>query len=152
MIIDEIKNYKAGSPQRIIGEYLMSREDIQGNLQKENKSLKECISYIIQQAEKLAENRCAFMTDEQVYGLAVHYYDEDDIEVDKVAGCNVVVNHVVELSEEEKKQARQEAIKQYRQEELIKLQKRNERPKRTERTETTSSTQPQPTLFDTLAL
>ena len=84
--------------------------------------------------------------------MAVHYYDEDDIEVDKVSGCNVVVNLVVELSEEEKKQARQEAIKQYQQEELVKLQKRNERPKRTERTETTSSIQPQPTLFDTLAL
>ena len=81
--------------------------------------------------------------------MAVHYYDEDDIEVDKVSGCNVVVNHVVELSEEEKKQARQEAIKQYQQEELIKLQKRYERPKRTE---TTFVTQPQPTLFDTLAL
>ena len=84
--------------------------------------------------------------------MAVHYYDEDDIEVDKVSGCKVVVNHVVELSEEEKKQARQEAIKQYQQEELVKLLKRNERPKRTERTETTSSIQPQPTLFDTLAL
>ena len=34
--------------------------------------------------------------------MAVHYYDEDDIEVDKVAGCNVVVNHVVELSEQER--------------------------------------------------
>ena len=76
--------------------------------------------------------------------MAVHYYDEDDIEVDKVSSCNVVVNHVVELSEEEKKQ--------YQQEKLVKLQKRNERPKRTERTETTSATQPQPTLFDTLAL
>ena len=45
--------------------------------------------------------------------MAVHYYDEDDIELDKVAGCNVVVNHVVELSEEEKKQARQEACLLY---------------------------------------
>lgn len=80
------------------------------------------------------------------------YYDEDDIELDKVAGCNVVVNHVVELPEEEKKQARQEAIKQYQKEELVKLQKRNERPKRTERTETTSSIQLKPTLFDTLVL
>ena len=34
--------------------------------------------------------------------MAVHYYDEDDIEVDKVAGCYVVVNHVVELSEQER--------------------------------------------------
>lgn len=80
MIIDEIKEYKKGTPQRQIGEYLMSREDIQENLQKKNKSLKECIAYIIQQAKKKAKDRCAFMTDEEVFGLAVHYYDEDELE------------------------------------------------------------------------
>ena len=79
MIIDEIKNYKAGSPQRKIGEYLMLREDIQENLQKKNKSLAGCISYIIQKAKKQAENNCAFMTDEEVFGLAVHYYDKDEL-------------------------------------------------------------------------
>ena len=55
-----------------------------------------------------------------------------------------MVNHVVELSEEEKKQARQEAIKQYQQEEFVKLQKRNERPKKAE----SADIQPQPSLFD----
>ena len=40
-----------------------------------------------------------------------HYYDEDDIEVGKAISCQVAVNHVVELTEEEKAEARQEAIK-----------------------------------------
>ena len=42
-----------------------------------------------------------------------HYYDEDDIEVGKAVSCQVAVNHIVELTEEEKAEARQEAIKQY---------------------------------------
>jgi len=49
-----------------------------------------------------------------------HYYDEDDIEVGKAVSCQVAVNHIVELTEEEKAEARQEAIKQYQREELAK--------------------------------
>lgn len=136
---------------RTIAEYLNGRAMTDPlfapNLQKPHKNIEECILYILSEVQR---SGCNGFADEGIYSMAVHYYDEDDIEVDKVA--KVVVNHVVELSEEEKKQARQEAIKQYQQEELVKFQKRNERPKRTERTETTSSTQPQLTLFDTLAL
>ena len=130
---------------RTIAEYLNGRAMTDPlfapNLQKPHKNIEECILYLLSEVQR---SGCNGFADEEIYSMAVHYYDEDDIEVDKVAGCNVVVNHVVELSEEEKKQ--------YQQEELVKLQKRNERPKRTERTETTSSTQTQPTLFDTLAL
>ena len=73
-----------------------------------------------------------------------HYYDEDDIEVGKAISCQVAVNHVVELTEEEKAEARQEAIKQYQREELAKLQSRNARVKKTENI----ATQVQPSLFD----
>ncbi len=73
-----------------------------------------------------------------------HYYDEDDIEVGKVISCQVAVNHIVELTEEEKAEARLEAIKQYQREELAKLQSRNARVKKTENI----ATQVQPSLFD----
>ena len=76
--------------------------------------------------------------------MAVHYYDEDDIEVGKAVSCQVAGNHVVELTEEEKAEARQEAIKQYQREELAKLQSRNARVKKTENI----ATQVQPSLFD----
>jgi hypothetical protein len=42
--------------------------------------------------------------------MAVHYYDEDNIEVGKNFDCQVVVNHTVELTEEEKQQARNAAM------------------------------------------
>ena len=73
-----------------------------------------------------------------------HYYDEDDIEVGKAVSCQVAVNHIVELTEEEKAEARQEAIKQYQREELAKIQSRNARVKKTEN----AATQVQPSLFD----
>ncbi|AEE13481.1 PcfK-like family protein [Porphyromonas asaccharolytica] len=99
---------------RTIAEYLNGRAMTDPlfapNLQKPHKNIEECILYILSEVQR---SGCNGFADEEIYSMAVHYYDEDDIEVDKVSGCNVVVNHVVELSEEEKKQARQEAIKQY---------------------------------------
>ena len=39
-----------------------------------------------------------------------HYYDEENIEVGKPIDARITVNHVVELTEDEKQQARQDAI------------------------------------------
>ena len=72
-----------------------------------------------------------------------HYYDEDEIEVGKAITCRVAVNHIVELTEEEKAEARQEAIAQYQREELAKIQSRNARPQKKETAEVA-----QPSLFD----
>lgn len=76
--------------------------------------------------------------------MAVHYYDEDNIEIGKPINCRVAVNHVVELTEEEKAEARQEAIQRYQREELAKIQKRNERPKKVQ----PQASQLQTSLFD----
>ena len=52
---------------------------------KANKSIKECCNYIYSQARKLAKgSNSVGIDDATVYGWAVHYYDEDDIKVDKV--------------------------------------------------------------------
>jgi ribosomal protein L17 len=42
--------------------------------------------------------------------MAVHYYDEENIETGKNFDCRAVVNHTVELTTEEKEQARREAM------------------------------------------
>ena len=52
---------------------------------KANKSIKECCKYIYSKARKLAAGGNAVgIDDATVYGWAVHYYDEDEIKVDKV--------------------------------------------------------------------
>lgn len=48
---------------------------------KENKSLDECWDYIVGEARKRAVKQMCCMTSEEVFGLAVHYYDEDNIEI-----------------------------------------------------------------------
>lgn len=130
---------------RTIAEYLNQRAATDPlfapNLQKPNKSIEECITYILSEVQK---SGCNGFDDDEIYSMAVHYYDEDDIEVGKATNCQVMVNHVVELTEEEKAEARQEAIKQYQREELAKMQSRNAREKKTENTKA----QVQPSLFD----
>lgn len=51
---------------------------------KPNKSISECCKYICQEVEKSRKKseRCVAVTDEEVFGLAIHYYDEDNIVVD----------------------------------------------------------------------
>lgn len=44
---------------------------------KVEKSIEECFGYIVEQARKRGKAVC--MTDEEVFGLAVHYYCEDDL-------------------------------------------------------------------------
>ena len=139
---------------RTIAEYLNQRAMTDPlfapNLMKPNKNIEECITYILNEVQKSGCN--GFDDDdellrawlEKIFSMAVHYYDEDDIEVGKAVSCQVAVNHVVELTEEEKAEARQEAIKQYQREELAKLQSRNARVKKTE----SIATQVQPSLFD----
>ena len=53
-----------------------------------------------------------------------HYYDEDDIDIGSPIQCQVMVSGV-ELTDEEKAEARQRAIRQYQDEELRKMQNRN---------------------------
>ena len=74
---------------KVIADYLLTRDDIKDSLEKENKSLEECGNYILQEAQKKG-SRVA-MTDEEVFSLAVHYYDEDDITVKQTSKADVKV-------------------------------------------------------------
>lgn len=51
--------------------------------QKPNKSIEECCKYIYQEVEKArsGNSKCVACEDDEIYGLAIHYYDEDDIVV-----------------------------------------------------------------------
>ena len=108
---------------------------------KENKNMDDCVTFILNQVKR---SECMGLTDEEVYSLAVHFFDEDGIEIGNSIACNVIVNHTVELTEEEKAQARQDALKEYQAEQLRKMQKRTNKPK-------TPKAQPEittPSLFD----
>lgn len=73
-----------------------------------NKNMDDCITYILHEVQK---SGCNGFTDGEIFSLSVHYWDEADLTVGSPISCNVIVNHVVELTEEEKEEARTNAIK-----------------------------------------
>ena len=108
-----------------------------------SKTVEDCVTYIINQVQK---SGCNGFADDEIFGMAVHYWEESEIEVgNPLTNCQVVVNHTVELTEEEKEQARQDAINKLRDEEMAKMR----RPKTTEKKTTENNPQiAQPSLFD----
>lgn len=104
------------------------------------KNIDDCITYILNEVQKSGMNG---FDDDEIYSMAMHYYDEDDIEIGKPISCNVMVNHHVELTEEEKQNARKKAIEQYQQMELNKLQSRAK-----QKSSAPQTTNVQPSLFD----
>lgn len=105
-----------------------------------SKSVDDCVTYILNQVQK---SGCNGFTDAEVYGMAIHYWEESEIEVGKPLNCQVVVNHTVELTEEEKEEARQEAIAKLRDEQVAKMRK----PTAKKATENKPQVE-QPSLFD----
>lgn len=93
---------------------------------KEGKNLEDCITYIINQVK--ASGCCGWERNE-IFGLAVDYYDEDNIKVGERIDCTIVVPNHIELTEEEKKEARQNAILAYQNEELSRLRSHYSKPK-----------------------
>ena len=79
----------------------------------------------------MKESGCNGFADDEIYSLAMHYYDEDDIDIGKPLKCNVVVNHTIVLTEEEKAEAKRKAMQKATDEAYAKLTKRNS-PKKAE--------------------
>lgn len=83
-------------------------------LKKPAKNIKDCVNYIYSEVKKTGRQG---FTDDEVYGFAVHYYDEDDLKAPaNVTKPHTVVNTAmaapapVELSAEEKEKARKLAV------------------------------------------
>ena len=96
---------------------------------KPEKNIDDCVTYILNTVQKLG---CNGFADEEIYSMAVHYYDEDNIDIGNPVNCQVVVNHVVELTEEEKQQAHKEALQRVQNEAYAKLTQAPKRVKQPE--------------------
>lgn len=128
-----------------IQEYLEARaktdELFAKSYAKPNKSIDECITYILNEVQR---SGCNGFEDNEIFGMAVHYYDEDSLDVGEKINCNVVVNHTVELTEKEKQEIREKARNAFYEEQLAK-QRESLKPKKKVK-ESVSG----PSLFDSL--
>lgn len=59
-------------------------------LKKPNKNISDCVTYIMNQAKK--KGSAVMMADSEVFGMAIHYYDEDNLEVGKPVSGKVSTN------------------------------------------------------------
>ena len=83
----------------------------------EGKSIGECCDYIASQVKEMG---VVGLSDDEVYGLAVHYYDEEDVRFEKVA-YRAVCNRSVELTDDEKSELRRRAMEEYQKNEYSRL-------------------------------
>ena len=125
---------KAYLDQRVESDILFSVQ-----YSKPEKNIDDCTTYILNTVQK---SGCNGFADDEIYSMAVHYYDEEKIEVGKPIDGQVVVNHVVELTEEEKEQARKDAIQRVHDEAYKKM---TQQPVKRAKT---VALNPQPSLFD----
>lgn len=96
--------------------------------QREGKSIEECCNYIVSEVQRMGVNA---LTDEEVLGLAVHYYDEVDIKVGKAPACHVVVPATPEVAEARKVELQREAEERFIEEQIKKMQAPAKKIKRT---------------------
>lgn len=62
-----------------LGEMASQDANFRERYEDKQKSMTDCIRYITQQARKQATNGCAAISDEDVLHMAVHYYQEKDV-------------------------------------------------------------------------
>ena len=81
-----------------------------------SKSVEECCQYILNEVKRQG---VSVMTNDEVYSLATHYFDGDvsEKEIGKPINCKVVVPKD-QLTEEDKAELKQQAMEQYKQEQL----------------------------------
>ena len=118
------------------------------------KNLDECFKYICSQ---VYESGCCGFDDDEVFSMAVHYYDEEEITISEMPEIDLTRSRIVccekiELSEEEMaeihEQARQRAIEEATNEARRKLEEaRKPKAKPITATPTTATEQPQLDLF-----
>nr|DAY10018.1 MAG TPA: PcfK-like protein [Caudoviricetes sp.] len=129
--------------KRTIQAYLEERAKVDDlfakSYAKPNKNIDDCITFILNEVQK---SGCNGFEDDEIFGMAVHYYDEDNLSVGEKISCDVVVNHKVELSEEEKKELKEKARNDFYQEQLSK-QREVTKPKKKVETKNAG-----PSLFD----
>lgn len=107
-----------------------------------SRTIDDVVNFIL---HEVRNSCCCGFDDSEIYSMAVHVIDEPGLEIGEPLQCGIVVNHHIELTEEEKAEQRALALKRYQDEELRKLQARNHKPKTAKAQE---SKHPELSLFD----
>jgi len=90
-----------------------------------NKNLDECINYILNQVR---ESGCIGYEDEEIYSLARHYYDEENLVIGKpVVSGEIIINQQKKLTDDDVKAAKEKAIREIIVEEKTRLRSKTKK-------------------------
>lgn len=106
---------------------------------KSERTIDQCIQYVLNWVKASGSQVVA---KEEIYSQVVHFYDEN-LEPGEKINAHVVCATRVQLTEEDKAQAYQDALRQYQQSELEKIRAKANQPKPKAKV---VETQPQATL------
>ena len=84
---------------------------------KPGKNIDDCCDFIISEVKKSGRNG---FDDDEVYGMAVHYYNEEEVSFTKNQNCTIVTN----LSDQTKENLEKKAEEEFKQAKIIELQKK----------------------------
>jgi len=105
--------------KQVIKSYLDKRAEsdelFRAKYETTTRTIEDIATYIL---NKVKASGCCGFTDDEIFSMAVHVIDEPDIKIGKPMTCGVVVNHHIELTEEEKEEQKAIALKRFQDEEL----------------------------------
>lgn len=105
-----------------------------------NRPTQDIVTYILNQVKS---SGCCGFSDEEILGIAIHAAETADLDIGKpIPSCQVVINRQVQLTDEEKAEAKRQAIEALQREEMSRL-RRPSTPKRPKEEDKS-----QPSLFD----
>ena len=76
------------------------------NLKKEHKNIDHCCNYILNTVQNSGVQG---LTDDEIFSMAFHYYQEDNIDSPDAPQCEVVINHTIQLTDDEIAEAKRKA-------------------------------------------
>ena len=113
-----------------------------------SKSMDGAVNYLCGQIQK---SGLCMVDDTTVMNILVHYFDENEIEEGGKVNCNIVVSKP-ELSEEDKAELKQQAMEQFKDEQLREIRRQSQPKAQSKPTATAPKAgeeiNVQPSLFD----
>ena len=131
---ETIKNY--------LDERAKNDELFRAKYENTTRTIDDVVTFILNQVKN---SGCNGFSDDEIYGLATHCIDEPTLDIGKPITCSVILNHHIELTEEERQQQKALALKRFQDEELRKLEIQRNKVKTKPQTE---NKQPELSLFD----
>jgi len=99
-----------------IAEYLVNREDLDEKFLNEDKNLQSMYDYIHKEAQRRRES-C--MDDEEVYSLAVHYWDESNEDLGIVASKKKESKKKETKAEQPKEEKKAEEVPKHKDDDIV---------------------------------